>query len=82
MAGIDAGTNSNNCCSGTFDDRDKCLQTGVYKYSYFKDGCSHACTYTAMSRETIILIIWLHRRLPCERRHIFALRPTLTLISV
>ncbi|KAL8278514.1 hypothetical protein RQP46_009006 [Phenoliferia psychrophenolica] len=45
MAGINAGTNSNNCCSGTMDDRDKCLQTGVDHYDYFKAGCTHAYAF-------------------------------------
>ncbi|GAA6001929.1 hypothetical protein JCM10207_002384 [Rhodosporidiobolus poonsookiae] len=50
MAGIDAGTDSNNCCSGAFLDISTCLSSGVEFYSYFKDSCPNAYAYPRDSR--------------------------------
>ncbi|GAA5850215.1 hypothetical protein JCM8547_001045 [Rhodosporidiobolus lusitaniae] len=45
MAGIAAGENSANCCSGTYNSLDACLSSDVDYYDFFKSGCENAYNY-------------------------------------
>ncbi|GAA5887665.1 hypothetical protein JCM6882_001489 [Rhodosporidiobolus microsporus] len=45
MAGINAGPNSSNCCSGQFLSHEACLPQNVDYYDYFKSGCPEAYAY-------------------------------------
>ncbi|GAA6058696.1 hypothetical protein JCM10212_003384 [Sporobolomyces blumeae] len=45
MAGINAGADSSNCCSGRFLSHAACRPENVDYYDYFKQGCENAYAY-------------------------------------
>ncbi|GAA5835208.1 hypothetical protein JCM11251_006644 [Rhodosporidiobolus azoricus] len=45
MAGVNAGDNSPNCCSGSFLSHEACQPQMVDYYDYFKQGCPEAYAY-------------------------------------
>ncbi|GAA5850213.1 hypothetical protein JCM8547_001044 [Rhodosporidiobolus lusitaniae] len=61
MTAMNAGsdtTNSNNCCSGSFNTAATCSKDGVDDYTFFKDGCENAYAYPFDDQSTLPTVVW------------------------